>query len=275
MFSLLAVLFAAAPVTPFKAASAGLTVTGVPLDRAEFYSEYVAQQLASSGLSVVTPRQMATILGLERQRQLMGCTDKSVSCAAEIASALGVDGIVLGEVAKLETGGFQVSLKVVWSRDSRPLTVFSGRSIDEPGLLDVMGKGAQLMAQDLTEGDWVRLTLSPGSHAIVPKSGMRSWFWVPAAVGAVGLGFGTFAMVRSNALASDLRTQTFVSTAEASALAREGSSLQTVGVTLLGVGAAGVVGGALMFLLGAPPDVRATVSFAPGQASIGVAGVFP
>src|SRR5437868_3179177 len=164
-------LLGAAP-TGFKAASAGLSVTGVPTDRAEFYSEYVAQQLVAGGLKVVTPKEVASLLGMERQRQLLGCAD-SGSCVAEIASALGADGVVQGEVAKLDSGGYQVSLKVVWSRDGRPLSLFTGRALDEPGLLDVMGKGAALISKDLTEGDWVRLTLAPETHSIMPKSGSR------------------------------------------------------------------------------------------------------
>jgi hypothetical protein len=245
----------------------------VPADRAEFYSEYVAQQLVAGGLKVVTPKEIASTLGMERQRQLLGCNDTS-NCVAEIAAALGTDGVVQGEVAKLESGGFQVSLKIVWSRDGRPLVLFSGRAVDEPSLLDVMGKGAQLIARDLTTGDWVRLTVTPATHSIMPASASRVFVFVPAVIGLIAAGVGIFGMVRASSDAGQLKMGTFESDGEAQAVAHEGSALQTVGAVMFGVAGVGIATSLILYLLGST-QVLPQVSLGPSGGSIGLVGVWP
>jgi hypothetical protein len=275
LFAPLCVVLAAAAgnEVTFKAASAGLSVTGVPADRAEFYSEYVAQQLVAGGLKVVTPKEVASLLGMERQRQLLGCSDQG-SCIAEIASALGADGVVQGEVARLENGGYQVSLKVVWSRDARPLALFSGRAIDEPGLLDVMGKGASLIAKDLTS-DWTKLIQAPATHSIVPKSSGTLVTWVPGIVGVVSLAVGIGTFVRAKTIASSLSTGTFLSEAEARAVASEGATLQTMSIVLWAVAAAGLATTAVFWFLGSTSDVKTQFALTPDGASFGLTGVWP
>ncbi len=261
---------------PFKAGSVGLTVTGLPPERAEFYGEFVAQQMSSAGLSVVTPKQIGTLLGMERQKQLLGCSDATTSCLAELAGALGVDGVVQGEAAKLESGGFQVTLKVLWSRDGRPLTAFTGRAPDEGGLLDAMGKGAKLMAKDLTEGDWVRLTSAPRSHDIAPSSPVRVVGLATAAAGAVAVAVGVISFVASADVARRLREGTFVSLGEAQAVGREGAALQGLGLGLMAGGSAAVLGGVIMAIFGGPlGDLRAGLWPGHGGGTFVLGGSFP
>lgn len=269
------VVAVALAAAPFKGASAGISLSGIPPERGEFYSEFVAQQMAAQGVSVVTPKQIATLLGLERQRELLGCSESATSCIAEMASALGVDGVVMGEAAKLESGGFQVSLKVVWSRDGRPLIVFTGRATDEGGLLDVMGKGAQLMARDLTEGDWVRLTTAPASHSITPSSPTKIAGLTLLGVGAVFTGVGVLGFVRSGNIAQQLGAGSFLSRDEAVAVASEGKVMQTMGFVGLTVGAACLVSGALLTLLGFSGDVRPVAWLSPQSVGLGWAGGLP
>lgn len=263
-----------APV-PFKAASVGVSVTGLPVERTEFYSEFVAQQMSAAGVNVVTPKQIAAILGIERQKQLLGCSESATNCTAEIASALGVDGIVQGEAAKLESGGFQVSLKVLWSRDGRPLTVFSGRGADEGSLLDVMGKGALLMSKDLTDGDWVRLTTSPASHTLTPSSPLKLVGLSLLGVGAVGAVTGIIGFVRSSAVATNLSMGTFVSQGEARAVAAEGASMQTLGAISFGVAGTALAVGAVMTILGFGSELRVGAWMSPGSSGLAFAGEWP
>lgn len=261
--------------TPFKGASAGISVSGVPSERSEFYSEFVAQQLAAFGVSIITPKQIATLLGMERQKQLLGCSDGGTSCVAEIASALGVDGVVQGEAAKLESGGFQVSLKILWSRDGRALSVFTGRAVDEGGLMDVMGKGAALMAKDLTEGDWVRLTSAPASHSITPSSPVKVVGLSLLGLGAVAIGAGAVGLAHAGSVAGQLQRSTFLSLGEAQAVAKDGSSSQTLGLVFFGVGAASLVAGGVLTFLGFSSDVRPMAFFGPSGGTVGLVGVLP
>lgn len=273
--ALAAVVVVVSAATPFKAGSVGVSVTGLPPERSEFYSEFVAQQMQSAGLSVVTQKQIGALLGMERQKQLLGCSDGS-SCVAELAGALGVDGVLQGEAAKLESGGFQVTLKVLWSRDGRPLTNFTGRAPDEGGLLDAMGKGARLMAKDLTEGDWVRLTTAPTSHEISPSSPVRVVGLATAGVGAGAMVVGVISFVASGDVARRLRDDTFLSVGEAQAVGREGSTLQGLGLGLMAGGAAAVLGGVIMALFGGPlGDLRASLMPLRDGGVLVFGGLFP
>src|SRR5690242_11003681 len=94
-------LVIAAQVAAPHIAAPDLTVVGLELNRGALYTEHFAQQLTALGFSVVTQKQIASLLGQERQKQLLGCATQSDSCIAELASALGSDAIITGSVAKL------------------------------------------------------------------------------------------------------------------------------------------------------------------------------
>jgi hypothetical protein len=246
---LAALLMAAAP---FKLAAMGLSVVGLPAEKAQFYTEHVAQELTAAGVQVFTQKEIGALLGLERQKQLLGCSDASSSCLAELASAMGADGLLIGEVGKLEGGVFQLGLKVVWSRDGRPLSSFIGRAVSEPQAVDVLSMGAGFIAADLA-GDWARLIQAPASHSYSPTSALRRWSWAPAVLAAVSFGVGAAGWLQSAGAATTLRTSSFASPAEASTVAGQGETWQTIGGVMLSIGAVAVVGALVMFLLGASP----------------------
>lgn len=59
----------------------------------------VAELRKLQGLEVVAMDEIKAMLDQEAQKQLVGCSDES--CLAEIAEALGVDGIVIGTLARV------------------------------------------------------------------------------------------------------------------------------------------------------------------------------
>src|SRR5690242_5299342 len=95
-----------------KIAAPGLSGVNLPDALVGFYSEQLAEHLRDNGIEVVTGREMAALMGLERQRQLVGCAADSNNCLAELANALGVDGLLVGDVARLGSR-FQLSVKVL------------------------------------------------------------------------------------------------------------------------------------------------------------------
>ena len=117
---------------------------------AQYYSSHFAQQLALQGMRVVTSAEIAAMLGLERQRQLLGCSDAQASCTAELASALGVDGIVTGIVGKFDDG-IHFDIKIVSAQDASALAVDSFQSPDEAALLEEMKRSAARVADQLYE----------------------------------------------------------------------------------------------------------------------------
>src|SRR5438046_7919376 len=100
MVLLVASLLAAATPAP-KLGLPGLDRVDVEPEKADFFLEYLAQELYDAGYQVVTRKQIDAVLGLERQKQLLGCADSSSSCLTELAGALGVDAILVGSVARL------------------------------------------------------------------------------------------------------------------------------------------------------------------------------
>ena len=60
--------------------------------------------------SVISGRDIAAMLGFERQKQMVGCGDQS--CLAEIGGALGVDRLIVSQAGKLGDT-FIVTLKLI------------------------------------------------------------------------------------------------------------------------------------------------------------------
>src|SRR5262245_45592158 len=94
---------AAAQPPQLKIASPGLSGVKVGDKEAVFFSEHLAQQLAAAGAKVTSDREISAVLGLERKRQLMGCPEGATQCMTELAGALGVDALVIGDIAKLQS----------------------------------------------------------------------------------------------------------------------------------------------------------------------------
>jgi hypothetical protein len=91
---------------------------------------------------------MDAVLGMERQRELMGCADGSSSCIAELANALGAELVATGEIARLETR-IQVNLKLIDARTGKACAVYSARVDSEEAVLDELQRGAEALVAGL------------------------------------------------------------------------------------------------------------------------------
>ncbi len=145
-------------------ASPGLSSINIDERVAAFYSEFFAQELAQkTGYRVFTQGEVAALLGLERQRQLLGCSEDASSCMSELAGALGADGLITGSIARLGSG-FAVTLNVVSPQGAHSLAMRTGRSKDEDALLDWLTETAGLVAVQLKTS-----FASPGSVMVEPE----------------------------------------------------------------------------------------------------------
>jgi hypothetical protein len=70
------------------------------------------------GLTIVSAAEVNAMLDVERQKDLLGCTD--VSCIAEIGGALGVDSILSGQVGKLGEA-YVVTMALIDIKEARTL----------------------------------------------------------------------------------------------------------------------------------------------------------
>ena len=211
-----------------KIASPGLGVVNIEARSGEFYGEHVAQQLKLAGLEVVTNREIASLLGMERQKSLLGCTDQATSCFAELASALGADAVLLGDVAKVGSR-IQVNLKIVAAGTGKTLAIFSETVASEDALLDALARGAR----ELAHGVFTALGRPEPKVETVRAIRPAAWITLGAGVliagaGAGGLGWASYAH-------SQLDTGN---------PGVDGASLKTNGPLASGLGVAGVAEGA-------------------------------
>lgn len=274
LLSVLVMAAAVAPAQPVKLASTGLRVVDIAPERGAFYAEQVVTTLIARGFRVVSEREIATLIGLERQKQLLGgCADDASACLIELASALGTDGVVVGDVAKIGQR-FQASLRIVDAGTGATLAVHAFKADTEEALVDGLVQGAQTM------GDALLRTLGRAPAASVSAGGIpvaRAVGWAPVALGvlAAGAGVGAFVVSRDDYAKLDpaMGARGRLTVAEATAIAGRGDTLQTAGVALMVAGGVVAVAGATVLLFGRSAQVHAVVT--PGGAGLGLAGTFP
>ena len=135
-----ALLLTLLTAAPFKLAAPVVSYVGVDEKTGAVYLDYFSQQLGSHpGLSVVTSGELSSLMGLERQKELLGCATSE--CSAELAGALGVDALVTGSIARA-AGGYVINLKIIRARDGSALGIYSTRVATEAALFDYLKSSA-------------------------------------------------------------------------------------------------------------------------------------
>ena len=276
-FALLAAL-GSAPSEPVTIAAPLLEGVQLSEELTAFYSDHLAQQLASNGLKVTNPRDVAQVLGLERQRELLAGGSDDDSNLLEIGRVLGVEGLVSGSIAKLGTA-YQVNLRIIHARTAETLTTFSERVRSEEELLDSLNRAARRMAPAITRA----LRASPEALAgaeeapsvAAPPRRARQWAWVPLAASAVVGTFGALTIADANKLDAKLRNPPPGYTPEqASAELKTAQARQFLGGTLLTVGVAGLLTGAGLYLFGGDETAPRVTVVPTDSPTIVVQGAF-
>lgn len=266
-------LLAASPAPKLKLAQGKVSFVDVSEAKGAFLVSHLDQRLTlDHGLRVVTQDDVAAVLGLERQKALLGCAGES-SCTAELAGALGVDGIVIGSLAKLGNS-FNVNLKVVRASDGEALSVFSGRAKTEEQLLEVIESAAAQFGRDVVRAFPAKDASSAATASVsADASQPPALWWVPVAAGGVALagGAGLYVM----ALDTEARLKRHdASITDVNATVGAGQTQQAAAFALGAVGVAAVVGGVAWRVFGSAP-VQPAVVLAPGLGAIGVSGTWP
>jgi hypothetical protein len=240
----------------------------------QFYGEHLAQHLGASGVVVKTQKDIEAMLGLERQKQLLGCTSDESSCAAELAGALGADGMLLGDIAKVASA-YQINLKVI-SSTGQLLASYSARTEDEETMLSLLTQGAHSLARELYprlgRGD----APAPVAVTVVARGGqVKRFFWVPAAAGLALLGVGVVLVVLTDGEWSKLHPApgTTIGLDEAGRAVTQGKSYQLWSAVLLSTSVACVAAAAGMYLFGGE-SAKVTAMLGPDGGSVGIAGVW-
>ncbi len=254
MLAALVALTLAAPAAPTRLAMPEWSTVAVDRGLANFYADGLARALRAHGLEVVTTADMAAVLGLERQKQLLSCSEGS-SCMAELGNALGCGGLVVVSLARLDRV-LTAHVRVLSPADGKTLAEASAESDSEKDFQARLDRAAGDLADQLRP---------PEARSVRAKA------WVPlvagAALAAAGGAAYWQATTRLDALDAHLREVKVVD-GTATTLAGEGKALEAVGMTGLALGAAGLVTGALMYALGAPPPAQLSAVVTPHGAAV-------
>lgn len=260
MTSVLALVLLGAKVS---IASPGVSCVRIEQPVCEAYSDRFATQLGASGaVKVVTARDISQVLGLERQKQLLGCSDASSSCMSELAGALGVDGVLTFSVTQSD-GAYIVTLRIVKSNDGSTWATASERVSSESALFDALDGAADRFERVLT-GRPVDAARSTGAKV------------APLVLGGAGLalaGAGVavyFGVVKSNE--TSLRSGV-IPLERVEATISNGRSGETAAWAMIGVGAAAVAAAAVWVAVrpGAP---TVAVIASPEGAALAIGGAF-
>ncbi|MBL8918464.1 MAG: hypothetical protein JNJ54_06355 [Myxococcaceae bacterium] len=120
-----------------------VTVPNEKLDGAAF-SEMLVNSIDGTGMfRVISSKEIVTLIGLERQRQLLGCSEDS-SCMAEIANALGSELVAQGSVGKVGAT-YLVSVRLIDGRTSRTAARANAEVTDPNALLRAVWTSSQEM----------------------------------------------------------------------------------------------------------------------------------
>lgn len=250
----LVLLFLAAPqVSVSKLAAVSLAPVDVTPEKAEVYLEQLSVALRANGFTVTTPKDVGVVLGLERQRQLLGCG--GTSCLVELAGALGVDGVLSGQVVRTPQA-YRVALKIVSPKDGAVLFSFADTVADEDALYAALDRSAQDASVALLG---VRLVKSTAPVVVAIVSGV---------VAVVGLVFAGRA-----AASYELIQRRGAAALEFEALApivAQGKVEQGLALGFLGAGGLGVVGGLLWYALAPLYPVKVALGGVPGRWTAGL-----
>ena len=238
---------------PVKLAASTFAVSGEDEARASIWLERFAEVMRRDGrVEVTTASDLSHLLGLERQKQLLGCDTEAASCLAELANALGTDGVLVGSITR-SGNSYLAVLKVIRQKNGNVWWSSSARVTGEPALLD-----------------WLDEQANASVNAMFPKAPVPVGPFVLGGAGLVALGVGATFVALSNTVSLDAVRNAPTEAALATAL-DAGRSQNTAGFICLGVGGAAVATSVIWLVArGAPSTTVALVPLPGGMvASIG------
>jgi len=175
---LLALALAAPPKLAVLPVAAG---EGIPASTAAAITEALSGEVRRrSGAEVVTQREIAAVLTLERQKAMLGCT--SDACVAELGGALGCDRLVSGDLAKLGES-FLLHLRLVETARARVVAQADRRL--RGGTIDDVLDALPTMVGELFPGAAPApkaATIGPApARPVTEAKGKTTSFWAPVA----------------------------------------------------------------------------------------------
>ena len=251
-------------------------LSGLDAAVADAVSDRFASELGKgAGVRVVTRRDVEQVLGLERQKALLGCSETSSSCIAELAAGLGANALITGTVVPVGTK-VTVTLRLLDARDGRVISSESARLRDLDAAQDWLDEQAprtRAKAIEAFGSPELKQQLSSTSSANL------NWLpWATAGLGGAAAVAGIILFANSKADAETLRTLPQNSPVNITETAKSGQSKETAGVVLLTAGSAVLVGGIIWGVASggsAPAKTSVGVAVIPDGAAVVFSGALP
>jgi len=265
MPALLLVMLAAAPAPDApRLVVLDLQRVGAATDaEVSLVNDAVVEWVSKAGVfQVISQRDIQTLLGVERQKQLLGCSDDAGSCIAELSGALNARFVLSGQVNKLG-GTVQLTLQTLDTQKSQPV----GRSLK-----------AAKSVEDLRA--LVPWAVAEATGTPPPKPPSRTWPTVMMVTGGVALlgggVIGFVALTREASVARELKTAApgRLNTAEYyAAEAQEVRERKTLALVLMTVGA-GLLAGGIAWWFSLPDVGLGRLALIPTGPGLSLAGSF-
>ncbi|GMU00630.1 hypothetical protein KH5H1_47500 [Corallococcus caeni] len=274
--------------------------------------EHVAEQLKARGLEVIRVEDVTRTLPKKKRTAMMRCNRTQPSCIASLGIAAKTDVVMVTEIGPY-LNAYKAGVRVYTAHDGAPLVEESVPGVSEDQVLDALSKSLDVVVPrtlrvlrpepvapppvtppvaqqtpnvtpgekqpvpgpELTPGVQPPTDLGLSGTSTVETPGRRKWAWVPAAGGVVLAGVGTVFYVQSRGKLSDLNNNEFPTLAEAEDVRDSGKRSQTIGVVGIGVGAAAIAAGALMYFLPVKQtNVQPSVTLTPQGGGLSFAGTW-
>jgi TolB-like protein len=218
------------------------------------------------GLDTIGRSDVQTLLGFERQRQLLGCTEDA-ACLAEIGGALGVDYILVGTVGRIG-GLLRLDLKLVDGKRARVVgRVGTSLEAGAERLVEATQNGVRSLLHQVSPSD-------PGAR---PSGPSRLPAWIALGAGGAALAAGLTTTVMAASKYSQLKSSRAdpgyadgyaARSAEVRRLAVASDILVPVGAVVAGVG------GWLWWRSRPAAPLSVKLSAGPAAAGVTLAGEF-
>ena len=301
----------ASPDEPISVLIAPPDSAGVPGHVVEFAQEHVAEQARSKGLTVKRMKDVLKRLPAARRRSLLKCKRTELKCLTSLGEAAKTEVVLIAELMQ-RMDGYRVGIKMYRTEDAALVAENLVSGVREDGMLDALTQSLEVVVPkmrtelrpsstppgpipdekpqggppDPNAGGDPNKKPDPNAGvdpnkkpdpAPTPQpagSSLKSWAWAPAAGGVLFAGAGTFFMLQARDKYSKLDSGP--GPYDGAQLEKDGKKAQTLSRVAFGVGAAGIVTGAVLFLLpGEQTTVRPSVAVGPGGGMVGVAGTLP
>lgn len=257
MFALALILvLAAEPGAPaLSIAAPGLAVTGLDPALSAPFTDHLAKAFAP--IRVITPRDMAALIGLERQKELLGCAVTG-QCLVELGNALGVQGVLVGDVVKVG-GVIQINVRVIDAAGGKQLAAASERVETEAWLFDALTRVGLDLRPQFYRAMGVFDPPPPQVAAPVSPTAPRSRVSrklsiIPWVLGAAGIVTGAtfFSLSESSYQRLAAGMPGSVSIADATVIAQNGKLMRTAGIVAISLAATALLVGIALLVFGGP-----------------------